>query len=69
MNRRQVIKKITDEAKRQGLDFEVVELTRHTGIVVDGFRSTVGRHAEVPEQAARSLWKQFEDTLGKGWWR
>lgn len=69
MKRGDVIKKIQREARRQGLPFEVVELSRHTGIVVDGFRSTLGRHNEVPDGTARAFWKQFEGVLGKGWWR
>ena len=69
MNRRDVIKKVQREAKAQGLTFTTVELTRHTGIVVGGFRSTLGRHTEIPEQAARAFWKQFEQVLGERWWR
>jgi hypothetical protein len=69
VKRREVIKRIADEAKTQGKEFFTVELTRHTGIVVDGFRSTLGRHAEIPEQTARSFFKQFEGVLGEGWWR
>ena len=69
MNRRDVIKKLKAEAKRQGLSFEVVELTNHTGIVIDGKRSTLGRHAEVPDSTARKFFDQYSDKLGKGWWR
>lgn len=69
MNRRQVLKKLQDQAKAQGLSFSVEELTRHTGVAVGGHRSTIGRHAEVPEGAAKAFWKQFEGELGKGWWR
>jgi len=69
MKRGDVIKKVQREAKRQGRSFEVVELTNHTGLVVDGFRSTLGRHGEIPEGTARAFFKQFEVVLGKGWWR
>ena len=69
MKRRMVIQKIKREAQRKGLAFEVVEMTRHTGIVVNGFRSALGRHSEVPDGTAKAFWKQFEEVLGKGWWR
>lgn len=69
MKRRQVIQRVAREAKRQGLDFSVNELTNHTALVVDGLRSTIGRHAEIPDGTARAFWKQFESVLGKGWWR
>lgn len=69
MKRTAVIKKLKAEAKRQGKTFEVVELTRHTGIVVGGKRSTLGRHSEVDEVTAGKFFDQFAEVLGKGWWR
>ena len=64
-----MIRKVKRAARMRGLSFEVVELTNHTGVVVDGHRSTIGRHREIPEGTARAFWKQFEDVLGEGWWR
>ena len=64
-----VIKRLAKEAKSQGLDFRVVELTNHTGIVIDGLRKTIGRHTEVDETTVVKFFKQFEDVLGKGWWK
>ena len=69
MNRRQVLKKLQAEAKVKGLSFSVEELARHTGVTVGEHRSTIGRHAEIPDGAAKAFWKQFESELGKGWWR
>lgn len=69
MKRSAVIKKLKAEAKRQGKDFEVVELTNHTGIIVGGLRSTLGRHNEVDDVTARKFFDQFAPVLGKGWWR
>jgi hypothetical protein len=69
MNRRQVLKKLQAAAKSKGLNYSVEELTRHTGVTVGGQRSTISRHAEVAESTAQAFWKQFEDELGKGWWR
>ena len=69
VKRRDVIEKLRAEAKRKGLDFHLVELTNHTGVVVDGLRSTLARHTEVPDITARKFFDQFSDKLGKGWWR
>ena len=69
MKRGDVIERISREAKRQGLSFDTVEMTNHTGIIVDGLRSTLGRHNEIPDGTAHAFWKQFEPVLGKGWWR
>jgi hypothetical protein len=69
MNKRQVLKMIREAAKARGLEYSEVEPTNHTGIVVGGTRSTIGRHNEVAEGTARAFYKQFEQELGKGWWR
>lgn len=69
MKRKAVIKTIRNEARRQGKTFEIVELTRHTGIVVDGVRSTLARHSEINDVTAKKFVDQFSDVLGKGWWR
>lgn len=69
MKRTAVIKKLRAEAKRQGLDFQMVELTNHTGIVINGQRSTLARHAEIDDVTAHKFFDQYADTLGKGWWR
>lgn len=70
MNRRQVIKKLRKAAKDHGLEFDQVELTRHTAIKVGDTSKTLGRHNEIDETTAGSFWDQFADELGgKGWWR
>jgi hypothetical protein len=56
-------------ASKQGLSFEVVELSRHTAIKVGGVSKTLGRHNEIDEITARKFWKQFSDVLGQGWWK
>jgi len=69
VKRTQVITKIKQAAKRHGVRFEQVELKKHTGIIVDGHRSTISRQTEIPDGTARAFWKQFEEVLGEGWWR
>jgi hypothetical protein len=69
MKKQAVLKKIKAAAKARGLDYREVELTNHTGIIVGETRSTIGRHSEVADGTAKAFFKQFENELGKGWWR
>ena len=69
MNRRQVLKKLRNEAKRLGHPYGEVELTNHTGVSIGRVRSTLGRHAEIDDVTVRKFWSQFDEVLGKGWWR
>lgn len=69
MKRTAVLKKIKSEAKRQDISYDEVELTNHTGVVVGGLRSTLGRHNEVDDVTAKKFFDQFASILGKGWWR
>jgi len=69
VKRTAVLKKLKAEAKRRDLTFEVVELTNHTGVIVGGQRSTLGRHSEVDEVTVGKFFDQYAEVLGKGWWR
>lgn len=69
MKRQAVLNRIKTAARAAGLEYCEVELTNHTGIVVGSTRSTVGRHSEIADGTARAFFKQFEQELGKGWWR
>lgn len=70
MHRDEVIKRIKKAAKDQGLPFEQVELTRHTGISVGGLRTTVSRSSkDFPNTWAETVWKQLEAVLGERWWK
>lgn len=64
-----MIGRLRKAARAAGLEFRVVELTNHTGIYVGDHRSTLGRHNEVSDITAQQFYKQYEDVLGKGWWR
>ncbi|MDR2619609.1 MAG: ribonuclease PH [Propionibacteriaceae bacterium] len=69
MKRREVLSKLAAEAKRKGQPFRTVELKRHTGVIVGAVHSTLKRHAEIEDDAARKFFDQFAAVLGKGWWR
>lgn len=53
MKRRAVLKSIKAAADKAGLTYSEVELTNHTGIIIGGKRSTIGRHNEVDEVTVR----------------
>jgi hypothetical protein len=69
MKRRDVLKKIRQEAKATGATYSEQELTRHTGITCGGISTTVPRHNEIKDLMAETIFKQLEPALGKGWWR
>jgi hypothetical protein len=69
VKRTAVIKTIKQAARAQGLDFQQVELSNHTGIIVGDFRSTIGRHREIDDITVGKFYKQFEGVLGEGWWK
>ncbi len=69
MKRTAVLKKLKDEAKRQGVEFSSYELTRHTGVKVGYVASTLKRHNEIDEVTVGKFFDQFAEVLGKGWWR
>lgn len=64
-----MIKRLRQEAKRQGADFEIKELTRHTAIMVGSESHTLGRHSEFDETTVRQFFAQYQSELGTGWWR
>lgn len=65
-----MLKKIQAAAKAAGLEYRIVELTRHTAVIVGSTSRTLGRHAEVDEVTAGKFFDQFaEEFGGKGWWR
>lgn len=69
MKRTTVIKKIRKAAKDAGLSYAETELRNHTGIRVGGVPTVVGRHSEIPNFIAETIYKQLEPVLGEGWWR
>lgn len=69
MRTAEVIKKIRNEARKQGVAFETFERTNHTGIRVGSITTTIGRHRETSNLMAETIYKQVEPALGKGWWR
>jgi hypothetical protein len=69
MKRRQVIQKLKRAARTHGLEFEVVELTQHSGVRVGRTTKTLGRHSEIPDKTVIKFYEEFAAELGRGWWR
>jgi len=69
MKRRAVIQKLKREAHLRELDFEIIQLTKHTGVRVGKTTKTIGRHSEIPDGTAIKFFDQYSEELGKGWWR
>lgn len=69
MKRGDVIRKIRKAAKAKGVDCELFERTNHTGIQCGSVRTTIGRHNEISDLMAETIYKQLEPALGKRWWK
>lgn len=69
MKRAAVIKKLKAEAKRRGLEFEEIALTRHDAYRVGNTTRTLGRHREIDDVTAKKFFDQCARERGKGGWR
>ena len=69
MKRTAVIKKLKKAAKENGLAFSMRELTNHTEVRIGKTSRTLARHSEIDDIAAKKYFAQFQNELGKGWWR
>ena len=61
MKRYAVIRKLRAEARRRGLEFEEIRLTRHDAYRVGDTTRTLGRHNEIDDLAARKFFDQFQN--------
>lgn len=69
MRRNAGIKKLKAEAKRRGLEFEEIALSRHDAYRVGSTTRTLGRHREIDDVTVKKFFDQYAQELGKGWWR
>lgn len=69
MKRGDVIRTIRKAAKSHGVDCELYELSRHTGIRCGNVSTTIPRHNEITDRMAETIYKQLEPALGKRWWK
>ncbi len=70
--RKEVLGKIALAAKAAGVDWELVREGAKHSVYQLGAQArpiVVGRHAEFGNRYAETVYRQCEETLGKGWWR
>ena len=70
MKRRELLKRIRDAAKANGLALEQTrEGANHTIFRLGGFEFPVPRHNEINEYTAQAIMKDLAEELGEDWWR
>lgn len=70
MKYRALVKKIRDEAKAQGVDFEMrSQKGSHQKWDCGNITVVIPKHAEVNEMTAQGILKTLEPELGERWWR
>jgi len=60
MKRKELIKKINQIAKKQGLEAIYTEGGKHTHVAIGDKQTTIGRHNEINELTARGIIKYLE---------
>jgi hypothetical protein len=69
MKRRDLIRKIAQEAMRQGVEWKVHrEGANHTIYLLGGTRIPIPRHTEIGERLALAIFVEAEGELGRRWW-
>lgn len=70
MKRREVIKRISKQAKADGVDFDLKrEGGSHSVYDLGGCMIPIPRHNEINEMTARGIFIEAEEVFGKDWWR
>lgn len=69
MKRTELIRKISREAKRQGVSWEAAEGARHDTFWLGGIKIPIPRHTEISVRTTEDIPHECEEKLGRGWWR
>jgi hypothetical protein len=70
MKRRDLVKRIATEAKRQGILWELDRNgANHDVYTLDGLSIPIPRHSEIGDRFAIEIFRECEPKLGKGWWK
>lgn len=69
MKRSELIKKIRQEARRQGIAVQAVEGARHDMLWLGSLKIPIPRHSEIGQRTTEDILHECEAELGKGWWR
>jgi hypothetical protein len=69
VKRSELIRKIRQEAKRQGVAWKAVEGTKHDTFWLGSVKIPIPRHTETGQRTTEDILHECEAELGKGWWR
>ena len=69
MRRSELIKKIRQETRRQGVEWKQVEGAKHDTFWLGSAKIPIPRHAEIGQRTTEDILHECEAELGKGWWR
>jgi hypothetical protein len=69
VKRTELIKKISREAKRQGVLWTPAEGAKHDAFWLGSIKIPIPRHTEIGERTTEDILHECEPELGKGWWR
>jgi hypothetical protein len=69
VKRTEPIRKIRQEAKRQGVSWKAAEGARHDTFWLGSVKIPIPRHAEIGLRTTEDILHECEAELGKGWWR
>lgn len=63
MKRSAVLARLRRAAKAKGLEFTIIELSRHSAVRIGSTTRTLGRHSEVDDLTASKFFDQFANEL------
>jgi hypothetical protein len=69
MKRFELIRKIRQEARRQGVAWKQVAGANHDMIWLGSVMIPIPRHSEIGQRTIEDILHECEAELGKGWWR
>ncbi len=69
MRRTELIRKISREARRQGVKWERTEGARHDTYWLGDIKIPIPRHSEISYRTTQDILHECEAKLGRGWWR
>ncbi|KAA8825742.1 hypothetical protein EMO92_04570 [Bifidobacterium reuteri] len=67
--RKDIIKRIKAEAKKNGCRLEILEGGNHSKLVIDGMIVPLPRHNEIRENTTKAIYGECEPKFGKDWWK
>ena len=69
MRRSELIKKIRQETRRQGVEWKQVEGAKHDTFWPGSVKIPIPRHAEIGQRTTEDILHECGAELGKDWWR